>query len=340
MLAAPDISSLGPIAFTLLLVAGVVSGSIIVPPTEESGQQSVETVDTPTQQPTTTTESDSSSDQRTAGVVTVISVTDGDTVDVRMPDGTTETIRLLGVDAPETTSNDTEPGEWRDIPDTADGRQWLATWGDKATTYAKDRLAGKEIYIQTDPQADRRDSYGRILVYAYQSESSETSFNRRLLRDGYARYYDSTFSKSGGFKGAEIMAQSDDKGVWGFEATSTTESDSGGSGTGNLVVAEVHADADGNDHDNLDDEYIVLRNDGSESLDMGGWSLSDSADHTYHFPTGFTLGPGETVTVYTGSGSDSDTELYWGSDSAVWNNGGDTIIVVTNDGETVVKYEY
>ncbi|WP_211338395.1 lamin tail domain-containing protein [Haloterrigena salifodinae] len=59
-----------------------------------------------------------------------------------------------------------------------------------------------------------------------------------------------------------------------------------------------------------------------------------------YFPSGFTLESGESVTIYSGSGSNSDTELYWGSGRAIWNNSGDTIIVTNADGETVINREY
>lgn len=70
---------------------------------------------------------------------------------------------------------------------------------------------------------------------------------------------------------------------------------------------------------------------------MGGWTVSDEADHVYTVPSGFTLQPGATVTLYTGSGTNSNSELYWGSGSAIWNNGGDTVIV--KGGGTVILQE-
>lgn len=291
---------------------------------------------TQTTSPTTTT----STGPRTAWTVTVVGVTDGDTMDVRMPDGSTETIRLLGVDTPETSASETAPEDWEGIPDTADSRRWLADWGGRATDFADNRLSvGSEIYLETDEAADRRGSFGRLLVYAYQSESASTSFNLRLLQDGYARVYDSEFSKRAEFDTAEDRARSSGTGAWGYTPPTTTDS-AGASGSGSLAVADVHADADGNDHENLNDEYVVFENTGGSRLDMGGWTVSDSADHTYTIPSGFSLAPGESVTIYTGSGSNSGSSLYWGSDSAVWNNGGDTIIVTTDDRETIINYEY
>ena len=42
------------------------------------------------------------------------------------------------------------------------------------------------------------------------------------------------------------------------------------------------------------------------------------------------------MTLYTGDGTDADTELYWGADAAVWNNDGDTVYVRTDEGRRVV----
>lgn len=158
--------------------------------------------------------------QRTSWTVTVVSVTDGDTMDVRMPDGSTETIRLLGVDTPETSASQTDPSEWDGIPDNADGREWLAQWAGRASEYAEERLAGREIYIEVDPESDRRGTYDRLLVYAYQSESSAKSFNLRLLENGYARLYDTQFAQRSEFRSAESVARSNDVGVWDYSEPS------------------------------------------------------------------------------------------------------------------------
>ncbi|WP_327051940.1 lamin tail domain-containing protein [Halomicrococcus gelatinilyticus] len=112
------------------------------------------------------------------------------------------------------------------------------------------------------------------------------------------------------------------------------------SGTGELSVATVHADADGRDGENLTDEYIVLENTGSEALDLSGWTVADEAGHTYTFPVGFVLDAGAQVTLHTGSGADSATDRYWGAGSPVWNNAGDTIIVEGAEGNVVLEDSY
>lgn len=264
-------------------------------------------------------------------------------MDVRMPDGSEDTIRLLGVDTPETSAGRTEPEEWEGIPDNSDGRDWLESWGGHAKDYAHDRVGDREIYIETDSESDRRGSYGRLLVYAYQSEDSSKAFNLRLIENGYARMYDTQFTQRSAYQSAESEAQENDVGVWDYAGSTTptpTPAADGGQDSEALVVSNVHADAEGNDHENLNDEYIELTNEGETATEMTGWTVSDEADHTYRFPSGFTLGAGDTVTIYTGSGSDTEDELYWGSGRAVWNNDGDTIYVTNDAGETVIEHEY
>src|SRR5699024_3567243 len=102
--------------------------------------------------------------------------------------------------------------------------------------------------------------------------------------------------------------------------------------TGSLALKTVHADAEGDDRENLNDEYIVFTNTGSASLDISGWSVEDESSHAYTMPSGTVLDAGATLTLHTGDGSDSGSDLYWGSGSSVWNNAGDTITVTTEQG--------
>ncbi|RLM48096.1 MBL fold metallo-hydrolase [Haloarcula sp. Atlit-47R] len=110
--------------------------------------------------------------------------------------------------------------------------------------------------------------------------------------------------------------------------------------SGDLVVDRIRADAAGDDRDNLNDEYVVFRNAGAAPLSIGGWTVADESGRTYAFPEGVTLGPDETVTLHTGSGTDTATDLYWGSERPIWNNGGDTVTVTDVDNETVLERSY
>ena len=115
----------------------------------------------------------------------------------------------------------------------------------------------------------------------------------------------------------------------------------GGEGSSSpLEVARVHADAQGDETGNLNDEYVVFRNAGERTLDLAGWTVADEAGHSYTFSDGTTLAPGETLTLHTGSGTDTKTNRYWGNGRPIWNNDGDTVFVRTDEGRIVLEVEY
>jgi micrococcal nuclease len=263
--------------------------------------------------------------------VTVARVVDGDTVEVRYAGGREETVRLVGVDTPEVRGG-TDPGEFEGVPDTDAGRACLATYGDRASAYAERRLDGRRVRLVSDPETDRRGSFGRLLAYVVVDGEQ---FNYALVREGYARLYDTEFRERARYADAERAAREAKRGLWSCaDGAPTTD---GGTATDGPLALEAHPDADGDDNENLDDEYVTLRNVGDESLDLSGWTVSDETEKTYTFPDGTTLEPGEEVTLYTGSGTDTEGSRYWGRESAVWNNGGDTVTVRDAAGDVVLR---
>ncbi len=102
----------------------------------------------------------------------------------------------------------------------------------------------------------------------------------------------------------------------------------------------VHADAPGNDHDNLNGEYAVLESGGEEDVALGGWRLCDAARHCFRFPPGAVLAAGRRIVVYTGSGEADGERYYMGYRRAVWNNGGDTATLYDRTGAAVVVMSY
>lgn len=275
-------------------------------------------------------------------IVTVTDVVDGDTVDIRYENGSKDTVRLVGVDTPET-YGETNPDEFEGVPDIEAGRECLRKEAEDSSEYTTQRLDGEQIRLTFDENEGRRGSYGRLLAYVW---LDGTEFNHQLVEGGYARVYDSSFTKRDQYYASEDGAQHQDTGVWRCqtveqqtETPTETGSDSRSSSS-TVQVARVHADAAGDDHENENGEYVVFENTGGSALEMGGWTVSDEADHTYTVPSGFTLGAGEQVTLYTGSGDDSETELYWGSDAAIWNNGGDTIYVHDESGTLAEEHSY
>ncbi len=263
---------------------------------------------------------------------TVVRIVDGDTIEIRYANGTTDTVRLLGVDTPEVHVPNT-PEEYEGVPDTEAGETCLRAEGHDASAFTRRVLAGERVRLVVGN--DRRDRYGRLLAFVF---VDGTNFNYRLVREGYARVYDSRFRGRERFYRAEARAQRKHLGLW--RCTSLERPETSPREGHALAVVEIDTDAPGNDHTNPNAESVVFENTGQRALELGGWTVTDAAGHIYIFPTGFVLKPGERVRLHTGRGPDSRTDLYWGVTSAIWNNGGDAIVVRNAEGKVVVRRSY
>ena len=111
----------------------------------------------------------------------VVSVVDGDTVDVVLQDGTVERVRLLGIDTPETLSPN-QPDEYETITDT----RCLDGWGVAATDFTTQFLLEETVTLVLDPLAGERDTFGRLLAYV---DLRDQDFNLALIGLGLARAY-------------------------------------------------------------------------------------------------------------------------------------------------------
>lgn len=99
--------------------------------------------------------------------VEIVRVVDGDTVVVKFNDGTTEKVRMLLVDTPESVHS-------------TKGAQ---PFGKEASDYTKKMLAeGKKVTLEIgNPE---RDKYNRLLGYIW---VDGMNFNKKLIEEGYAR---------------------------------------------------------------------------------------------------------------------------------------------------------
>jgi hypothetical protein len=61
-----------------------------------------------------------------------------------------------------------------------------------------------------------------------------------------------------------------------------------------------------------------------QSVDMTGWLLRDEGGNIFTFPD-FTLGPGQSVKVWTKVGSNNSSNLYWNRTEPVWDDHSDCI---------------
>jgi len=143
----------------------------------------------------------------------VTDVVDGDTVKITNSNGR-ETIRLLGVDTPETRSSN-NPREYG-IADSLQNRECLKDRGLKAGKFLESQVKNKTISVTTDPESDLRGDYGRLLAYIFTDNSSNT-INYMLVARGYARVYESNFGRQDKFIEAQRTAKENNLGIWNCE---------------------------------------------------------------------------------------------------------------------------
>lgn len=109
----------------------------------------------------------------------VLSVVDGDTLKVNYR-GRYETIRLIGIDAPESIRNEKAR---KDARRTKTNLRALTSQGREAAKFVKTQVKPRHpIRIEFD--IETRDKYGRLLAYVYLSDGK--MLNEEILKAGYA----------------------------------------------------------------------------------------------------------------------------------------------------------
>ena len=127
----------------------------------------------------------------------VTKVVDGDTITINL-DGTSETIRLIGINTPET----------------VDPRKPVECFGKQASDQAKTLLTEKKVRIEKDPTQGDRDKYGRLLAYVWRDDG--LFFNESMIQQGYAYEYtyDKPYKYQTAFKADQATAKAQEKGLW------------------------------------------------------------------------------------------------------------------------------
>lgn len=101
------------------------------------------------------------------GTGRVVRVVDGDTIHVRLPDGTKEKVRYIGVDTPESVKPNTP----------------VECFAKAASARNAELVEDERVELRTD--AEERDRYGRLLAYVYRVRDG-AFVNAALVREGYA----------------------------------------------------------------------------------------------------------------------------------------------------------
>jgi endonuclease YncB( thermonuclease family) len=134
--------------------------------------------------------------QQQPGLYEVTRFVDGDTITIDM-NGTKETIRMIGVDTPETHK-----------PNTA-----VQCFGPAASAFTKNLIGNNRVRLEADPTNQNRDRYDRLLRYVYLPDGKLVA--RELIANGFGFAYTLfPFTKEPEFVAAEDTAKQSSKGLW------------------------------------------------------------------------------------------------------------------------------
>ncbi len=197
---------------------------------------------------------------------------------------------------------------------------------DNASTFLKNLIGGKNVTLEKD--IVEMDKYGRHLRYVF---IGGEFVNEKIIRNGFANVYiiPPNGKYSAELEKAEVYARESNIGLW---RTDENYIDC-------ISVPEFHWDALGNDNENLNDEFVYLKNNCSMTINMAGWTVKNSGTKIYKFGNLF-IEPNQSVKIRSGCGNNAGAELFWCSKKAIWNNNGDTLYLRDAEGLLVFSEAY
>lgn len=134
--------------------------------------------------------------QSSPGLYTVARFVDGDTIVVDM-NGKDESVRMIGVDTPETHKPNTP----------------VQCYGPAASAYTKNLIGKQKVRLEADPTNQNLDRYNRLLRYVYLPDGRLVE--AELIQNGYGFAYTSfPFTKKEQFIALEEQAKTAAKGLW------------------------------------------------------------------------------------------------------------------------------
>src|SRR5688500_18313106 len=132
----------------------------------------------------------------------VTDVVDGDTIEVRLPDGSAEDVRYIGIDTPESVKPDSP----------------VECGGPEAALVNEQLVGGRQVILKLD--REQRDHYERLLAYVYVPGGEgerDLLVNAELVELGLARTLEiePNTSLAELFAGLEAEAGRAGRGLWG-----------------------------------------------------------------------------------------------------------------------------
>lgn len=128
----------------------------------------------------------------------VVGISDGDTIRVRI-DGAKETVRIIGLDTPETKKPKTP----------------VQCFGKEASSTMQSLVQSKQVQLEADASQGERDRYGRLLRHVFVNGSTNVALAQ--IEGGFGREYtyDGPYAHRLEYLAAQQRAKSAHVGTWG-----------------------------------------------------------------------------------------------------------------------------
>jgi micrococcal nuclease len=246
----------------------------------------------------------------------VVKVIDGVTIEVSL-DGKIVPVRYIGVN--------------------------LLEFGDDASiweqmTQKNQELVGDKTVLLINDRTDA-ESNGQLLRYVL---SGNTFVNLEMVSSGFAVAASTppNLSCDAMLLEAQMQATQDRRGLWAPTPTATrilmpsptpTPLITGPMVIGLIVYRGTPWEEP--------DEFVEVLNDGTEPIQLKGWTLSDDAGYTFTFPS-FVLGPGQHCRIYTDLYSPTTCGFSFYRPSPIWENDQDCAYLKDPLGELISTYCY
>jgi len=251
-------------------------------------------------------------------LASVVSVVDGDTIKVNIK-GEIFTVRYIGIDTPETV-HPSKPVEYL---------------GKEASDMNEELVLGKDIFLYKD--VSETDQYGRLLRYVV---VDGLFVNDELVRRGYAMAstYPPDVACAESLRAAQNMAADQELGLWAPQVGATPTLPGADNVDTDIEITYIFYD--GTVSQQEPDEYVKIKNNGSSSINLQGWTLNDESGKTFTFPS-HVIDPGQVCHIYTNQDHPETCGFNWQfTSSAIWNNSGDCAVLKNDKREVVDEYCY
>ena len=242
----------------------------------------------------------------------VEAVLDGDTFRF-IEDGTNDwvKIRLLGVNTPEVTGfNNIHFAE--------------NMCGGQEALRLLNSIIPKGSRVQLRANSKDSSNRGRSLRYVFALNQATGQYDidvqEAIARSGLAMWFtiDTEAALSYPYRLIVGEAQRAGRGIWDPDHCGPREQPAAN------IKLTVSWDAPGIDQQNLNGEFVIVRNVGTSNADLSGWLLRDSSlTSWFSFPAGSLLAPNDYRVVHVGSGSPgspSPRDLYMNSSEPLFPN--------------------